>query len=116
MEAIRIMTGNGFDRLSAIERLQEINQQQINSNSQAIAANSAEISELRRSIDVLAEAAGRTLRSVELLREAAVRDRERQEQDRLRFEQHQQEFRETIARIDRALDYLIRRDIGRGRE
>ena len=64
------MTNNG-DRLDRIERLIEAIGQRVDSNSKAISANSAAIAEVR---NTLSEAAGRTLRAVDELREV-VEDR-----------------------------------------
>ena len=62
---------NNSDRLDRIERLIEAIGQRVDSNSKAISANSAGIAEVR---NTLSEAAGRTLRAVDELREV-VEDR-----------------------------------------
>lgn len=98
------------DRLDRIERIletvaqrQEINTrsiellgQRVDSNSKAIAANSAQISEMRNS---LSEAAGRTLRAVDELREVV-------EEDRVNFRERIEKTDTAIAGINATLAVL----------
>lgn len=87
---------NGSDRLDRIEALQLSAQQQIESNAQAIAANSTAIAEVR---DTLSEAVGRALRGIELLREA-------QEEDRVNFNERLERTDTAIAGINATLAIL----------
>lgn len=88
------------ERLERIEKLVE-------SNARAIEALA---NENRESISALAEISGRTLRAVDLLREA-------QEEDRVNFQEFRQLTQEQITginaaveRLDAILNNLIRRD------
>lgn len=82
-----------------VEAWLESASQKIDSNARAIQANT-------ESINVLAEAAGRTLRAVELLREA-------QEEDRTNLQEYRERtdsLNTAVERLDAVLDYLMQRD------
>lgn len=71
----------------------------IDSNARAIQANS-------ESINAIAEASGRTLRAVELLREA-------QEEDRVNLQEYRERtdsLNAAVERLDTIIDYFINRD------
>lgn len=105
---------NSNDRLDRIEALLESASLRIDSNARAIQANS-------ESITVVAEAAGRTLRAVDELRE-------RVEEDRVDFREFVERTDTAIAGINatlaavntsianqgRILDYLLRDRNGNG--
>lgn len=90
------MTNSSNDRLDRLEALQQRTQQQIDSNSLAIAANSTAIAEVR---NTLSEAVGRTLRGIELLREA-------QEEDRVNVQERLERMDTSIAGINATLAIL----------
>lgn len=83
------MTNGNSDRLGRIERLIELLGQRVDSNAQAIAANSTAIAEVR---DTLFEAVGRTLRGIDSLRERA-------EEDRVNFRERLEQTDTAIASI-----------------
>lgn len=89
------MNSNNEDyetRLARIERLVE-------SNAKAIVANSAGITETRQSIDTLAEAAGRTLASIERLRDIV-------DENRADFDDYRTRNDATIASLNAAVERL----------
>jgi chromosome segregation ATPase len=106
------------DRLDRIEALIEALGHRVDSNARAIEANSNQIAEVDRT---LAEAAGRTLRAVDELRERA-------EEDRVNFREFAERTDTAIAGINatlaavntsivnqgRILDYLMRDQSGNG--
>jgi chromosome segregation ATPase len=94
---------NGSERLDRITELVEDNRRDINDlrklvefNAKAIAANSTQIGEMR---DSLSEAAGRTLRAVDELREIV-------EEDRVNFREHLERTDTAIAGINATLAIL----------
>jgi septation ring formation regulator EzrA len=94
---------NSNDRLDRIEALLESASRRIDSNARAVQANS-------ESINVVAEAAGRTLRAVDELREIV-------EEDKVNFREFVTTTRTTLDSINasleqqgRILDYLLRRN------
>ena len=109
---------NSNDRLEQIERLLEALGQRVDSNARAIAANSTQIAEIR---DSLSEAAGRTLRAFDELREIV-------EEYRVNFREHLERTDTAIAGINatlaavntsianqgRILNYLLRDRNGNG--
>lgn len=109
---------NSNERLNQIERLLEALGQRVDSNARAIAANSTPIAEMTNS---LSEAAGRTLRAVDELREIV-------EEDRVNFREHLErtdtatagvnatlaDVNTSIANQGRILDYLLRDRNGNG--
>ena len=90
------MTNSSSDRLDRIERLIELLGQRVDSNAQAIAANSAANAEVR---DTLTEAVGRTLRGIDALRERA-------EEDRVNFRERFEQTDTAIAGINSTLAIL----------
>ena len=99
------MTNGSSDRLDRIEGLVEENRRDMNdlrklveSNAKAIAANSTQIAEVR---DSLSEAAGRTLRAVDELREVV-------EEDRINFRERLDRTDTAIAGINATLAILQR--------
>jgi chromosome segregation ATPase len=90
------MTNGNSDRLDRVERLIEAIGQRVDSNAKAIAANSAAIAEVR---DTLSEAAGRTLRAVDELREIV-------EEDRVNFTERLERTDTAIAGINSTLAIL----------
>lgn len=87
------------ERFERIEAWLESASQRIDSNARAIQANTA-------SINVIAEASGRTLRAIELLREA-------QEEDRVNLQEYRERtnsLNAAVERLDTIVDYLIKRD------
>lgn len=94
---------NSEDRLDRTERVVELLAQRldsltqrVDSNAQAIAANSTAIAEVR---DTLSEAAGRTLRAVDELREVV-------EEDRVNFRERLERTDTAIAGINATLAIL----------
>ena len=94
---------NGSERLDRITELVEDNRRDINDlrklfefNDKEIAANSTQIGEMR---DSLSEAAGRTLRAVDELREIV-------EEDRVNFREHLERTDTAIAGINATLAIL----------
>lgn len=87
------------ERFERIEAWLESASQKIDSNARAIQANT-------ESINAIAEASGRTLRAIELLREA-------QEEDRVNLQEYRERtdsLNAAVERLDTIVDYLINRD------
>jgi chromosome segregation ATPase len=98
---------NSSDRIERIEALLESASRRIDSNAKAIAANSAQITEVDRT---LAEAAGKTLRAVDELRETVEEDRVNFREFITTTQSTLQSINAAIERQDRILDYLLRHD------
>lgn len=101
------MTNYNSDRLDRIEALVEALAQRVDSNARAIEANSNTIAEVDRN---LSEAVGRTLRSVELLREDAEERRQEFEQYKVRTDANLVSLNAAVERLENLFSYLLRRD------
>ena len=104
------MTNYNSDRLDRIEALVEALSYRIDSNAKAIEANSNAIAEVRASVNVLAEASGRTLRSVEILREDAEERRQEFEEYKIRTDANLVSLNAAVERLENLFSYLLRRD------
>lgn len=104
------MTNYNSDRLDRIEALVEAIAQKVDSNAKAIEANSNAIAEVRASVNVLAEASGRTLRSVEILREDAEERRQEFEEYKTRTDANLTSLNAAVERLENLFSYLLRRD------
>ena len=104
------MTNYNSDRLDRIEALVEAIAQKVDSNAKAIEANSNAIAEVRASVNVLAEASGRTLRSVEILREDAEERRQEFEEYKTRSDANLISLNAAVERLENLFSYLLRRD------
>lgn len=88
----------GNERFERIEAWLESASQRIDSNARAIEANT-------ESVNAIAEASGRTLRAIELLREA--------QEDRVNLQEYRERtdsLNAAVERLDIIVDYLINRD------
>ncbi len=99
--------------LEAVAQRQEINTrsiellgQRVDSNSKAIAANSSQIAEVR---DALSEAAGRTLRALDELREIVEEERVNFQEYRQRNDTNVASVNASVERLDAILQQLMRR-------
>lgn len=92
--------------ISNITARQQQTENEINNLRQLIESNARAIQANSESINAIAEASGRTLRSIELLREA-------QEEDRVNLQEYRERtdsLNAAVERLDTIIDYLINRD------
>lgn len=101
------MTNYNSDCLDRIEALVEALAQRVDSNARAIETNSNTIAEVDRN---LSEAVGRTLRSVEILREDAEERRQEFEGYKVRTDANLISLNAAVERLENLFSYLLRRD------
>lgn len=104
------MTNYNSARLDRIEALVEALYYKKDSNAKAIEANSNAIAEVRASVNVLAEASGRTLSSVEILREDAEERRQEFEEYKTRTDANLTSLNAAVERLENLFSYLLRQD------
>jgi septation ring formation regulator EzrA len=115
--------GTGESRLDQIEAILQLTAERAAENSDAIQRNTAAIQQTLDLVQENRQQLQRTMLAVERLANAQIEiarafdeDRQRFEQFQTRFEQIQASTNAALERIDRIMDYLMRRDGERGVE
>jgi hypothetical protein len=101
--------GTGESRLDQIEAILQLTAERAAENAIAIQQNTVAIQENRQQLQ-------RTMLAVERLANAQMEIVRAFDEDRQRFEQTQASTNAALERIDRIMDYLMRRDGERGVE